>query len=200
MKNNEISKHGLKLFPVKTKVDRYDEVPVSDYNSFESFLSKNFAQDGYIVAYLDYTVIIRKFKDDKIIFMNGEKPFDPKFIQKLRLFNNNRELFIWRTEGKWKARFRIDDHGAEIKNVIEANQVLFGTTGKVENGFTSLTETRGTEIILSFEIKSVDAEKNRVKIKTRNYIDYNKLGQAGYIDCRFVDFTFGIDNKPIEGN
>ena len=26
-------------------------------------------------------------------------------------------------------------------------------------------------------------------IRTRNYIGYNEIGQAGYVDCRFVEFV-----------
>lgn len=196
MEQNKISKNGLDLITSKTKVEPCNDVDVSNYDSLEQFLSKNFKENGFIVAYLDYAVLIRKFQNGKIVLFNEEDKFDPTFIQKLRLFNKMSELLIWRTEGKWKARLRIDEEGLEMK-IIEANQVLFGTTADVQNGITTLTEGRGTEIILPFEINGVDTQKNRVKIKTRNYIDFNKLGQAGYVDCRLVEFTFGYENKPI---
>ncbi len=117
--NNQNEKYGLKLFSLKSKVAALGEQNFTVYDSFEKILADNFRMDGYIIVYLDYAVIIREFKKSKIIFMNNEKPFDPVFIQKLRLFNKEKELFIWRTEGKWKARLRIDETGNKEVNVIE---------------------------------------------------------------------------------
>ncbi len=199
MKNNK-EKYGLTLLTLKTEAKPLGEHNFTDYQTLKKFLADNFKNNGFIVIYLDYAVLIRKFTDGKILFMKNENPFDPIYIQKLRLFNKDKELFLWRTEGKWKARLRTDDTGESEMTLIEANQVLFGTTSKVENGFTSLTETRGTEIILPFTITGIDAGKNRIKIKTRNYIGYNELGQAGYVDCRFVEFTFGEKNISIGEN
>lgn len=196
----EKTKNGLKLIQLKSSVKNDYGVKVfTEFIELEKFLADNFSTNGFMIAYLDYKVIIRKYENSKIVFWNNEEPFSPEFIQKLRLFNDKRELFIWRNEGKWKAKLRIDEEGEEV-STIESNQVLFGTVGNIENGFTILTEDRGTEIILPFEIKGIDTKKNRVKIKTRNYINYNELGQAGYGDCRFVEFTLGIENKTIGGN
>ncbi|MBK9404465.1 MAG: TIGR03984 family CRISPR-associated protein [Ignavibacteria bacterium] len=197
---NGKTKNGLKLIQLKSSVKNDYGVKVfTEFIELEKFLADNFSTNGFMIAYLDYKVIIRKYENSKIVFWNNEEPFSPEFIQKLRLFNDKRELFIWRNEGKWKAKLRIDEEGEEV-STIESNQVLFGTVGNIENGFTILTEDRGTEIILPFEIKGIDTKKNRVKIKTRNYINYNELGQAGYGDCRFVEFTLGIENKTIGGN
>lgn len=196
----EKTKNGLNLIHLKSSVKNdYGKVVFTEYRELEKFLYENFNTKGKIIVYLDYKVIIRNFENGKIVYWSDEEPFNPEFIQKLRLFNDKMELFIWRIQGKWKARLRIDEEGEEV-SAVEANQVLFGTISEdIGNGFTKLTEDRGTEIILPFEIKGVDAKKNRLKIKTRNYIDYNELGQAGYADSRFVEFTFGINNKPIGG-
>lgn len=189
----------INLKPIKSSLKNdFGNIVFAGYNELESFLSENFKGDGFVILYLDYKVIIRKYNDGRIIFMENEKPFNPEFIQKLRLFNPKQELFIWRTEGKWKARLRKDEEGEDV-SVVEANQILFGTTGIIENGYTKLIEDRGTEVILPFEITGIDEKKNRVKIKTRNYIEYNELGQAGYIDSRFIEFTIGVENKILGG-
>jgi len=159
-------------------------------------LKENFNDNGFIIIYLDYKVLIRKYGNGKIILLNGEENFEPKFIQKLRLFNETQEFYIWKTEDKYKGRMRIDEEGEET-DVIEANQVLFGTKGEVKDGKTIITEERGTEITLPFEINGIDTKENRVKIKTINYIGYNEHGQAGYADNRFAGFTFGKENKSI---
>lgn len=67
--------------------------------------------------------------------------------------------------------------------------------------FTRITEDRGTELILPFNgimLKGLDYEQKRVFLKTRNYIDYNKLSQATYVDSRFMGFRFGKQDLPIE--
>lgn len=200
MKTRNTTNNGLRFFSVKSESEPLGIINVTDYTALNKFLGKNFEQNGIVVAYLDYAVLIRNYINKEIVFMKDEQPFDPKFIQKLRLFNRNMELFIWRTDDNWNARLRKDTDTETGLPVIEANQLLFGTTAKLTNGFTLLTEDRGTEVMLPFEIKNVDTGKNRVKIKTRNYISYNEIGQAGFNDCRFVEFTFGFDNKSLGGN
>jgi CRISPR-associated protein (TIGR03984 family) len=78
-------------------------------------------------------------------------------------------------------------------DVVVANQVLFGTRkGKNCNErFTEITEDRGTSLILPFANFSVDDKRNRIHIKTHNYVGYNTVNQAIYVDCRFVGFTDG---------
>lgn len=200
MKSEIITNNGLKLLSIKTESKPVNNINMTDFKILNKFLSDNFKEKGIVAAYLDYAILIRKFDGEGIILMTDEQPFDPKFIQKFRLFNKNKELYIWRTQGKWKARLRTDNENETGEKVIETNQVMFGTTASVSNAFTTLTETRGTEITLPFEIKNIDDKKNRVKIKTRNYIAYNEIGQAGFNDCRFVEFTFGLNNTGIGGN
>lgn len=200
----EKSKNGLKLIQLKSTVKNdFGEKVFGEFSELEKFLSENFSANGFVIVYLDYKVLIRKFENGKII-LSEEEPFNPEFIQKLRLFNNMQELFIWRTGGKWNARLRTDEEGADVY-VVEANQLLFGTKSEdIGKGFTKLTEDRGTEIILPFKDKDFSKEfkkneRNRLKIKTRNYIYYNEFGQAGYADCRIVEFTFGQENEIIGG-
>ena len=83
---------------------------------------------------------------------------------------------------------RIDGEG-DNGYFIEAGQVLWGNPREAGDNWTLLKESRGTEIYLPYKLKKPDSKW--VKIKTRNYIDYNEIGQAGYVDCRFVDFDEG---------
>lgn len=182
-----VKENGLKLHSVKTKTKQY---PKSDFYS----LVKNWGNDrGYFVAYLDYKVLIGKFCNEAF---QGEKFDDPKFIQKMRLFNKSKELYIWRkNENSFCGKLRIDGEG-EDWDVIDAWQALYGTRCEEKNAGTLLSEERGTEIVIPFSgIKESDLP---IRIHTRNYIGYNELGQAGYEDCRFVAFT-NKDRKPLEG-
>jgi CRISPR-associated protein (TIGR03984 family) len=148
-----------------------------------------FNSTGYVVAYLDYKVLIGKINNNKFEFYNSKNIYE-KYIQRLRLFNEQKELLIWRGKNGLEGRLRLDDEGSEIF-VVDACQVLWGTKKQeLNNGWTKLSEDRGTELILPFKGLDVNDKEKRVFLKTRNYVDFhNKTQQATYIDCRFVKFV-----------
>lgn len=186
MKNETISpQNGLTHLMVKSKSDN---VTLSDKEDLNTFLGENFKVEGTLVAYLDYAVMIGNFDGSKMEFPGYESKFDSNFIQKLRLFNNDKELLIWKTSEGLKARLRTDGDGTEV-NVIEAEQIVLGTNVETGSGYSVLKEKRGTRIILPLNNLSVDEKKKRLKIKTRNYVGFDEeTGQSGYCDCRFVEF------------
>lgn len=184
-----VKENGLKLDSVKSKAELYFG---SDFDS----LVKLWGNDkGYFIVYLDYSVLIGKFCNGAF---QGEKFDDPKFIQKIKLFNKSKELYIWRKdENAFSGRLRVDGEGEKSVDVIDAWQALYGTRSKEEGGATFLSEDRGTNLVLPFT--GLNEENDLpVRIYTRNYIGYNELGQAGYEDCRFVAFT-NKGRKPLEG-
>jgi len=184
---SEIKENGLTLIHVKSKSEPY---PKSDFTS----LIKNWGDsEGYFVAYLDYKVLIGRVCDGGFA---GE-PFELKFIQKMRLFNQSKELYIWRnSENVFLGRLRIDKTGEET-DVIDAWQALYGTKCEPKAEGTLLTEDRGTNLVVPFS--NITENNLPIRIHTRNYIGYNELGQAGYEDCRFVGFTNKKDKKPLGG-
>jgi CRISPR-associated protein (TIGR03984 family) len=173
------------------------EPGLEDVNDPMEYIKNNFQEDGFVVAYLDYTVLIGRYLNGqkKALFYENSS-FDSKFLQKIRVFNRDKEVFIWWTEEGFKGRLRVDQQGNGTF-VVDANQVLWGTKAKKKtNDFTILTEERGTELILPFpfsELKDIDDEKNRVFLKTRNYIGDNDIGQSTYVDSRFLGFATGKD-------
>ncbi|MGI6308499.1 MAG: CRISPR-associated protein Csx19 [Dethiobacteria bacterium] len=190
--------NGLKLKKDRTRVKQIQK-ELNSWLDLENTLAKFFAGDGYIVAYLHYKVMVGKINGGKPKFFNNET-FNPKYLLKLRAFNKNQELLIWPFNGhQFQGRLRIDGENSinddeEIKCFIEAEQVLWGTNYEIlDDGWARLFEKRGTELIIPPDIKVQikNSAKNRLKIKTRNYIGFNKMGQAGYEDCRFVEFTGG---------
>ncbi len=184
--------NGLELIQCNSEVKNFDKV-----EDFQSDIENNFKEESFVVAYLDYEVMIGRWKDASFHFYNDKK-IENKYIQKLRVFNENKEVLIWRTPAGFKGRLRTDYEGTKTMDVVVAYQVLFGTK-KGENcnqDFTEITEDRGTSLILPFGKLKFDDNGNlisRIHIKTHNYVGYNDVNQATYVDCRFVCFTDGKD-------
>lgn len=194
MKNGNTPRNGLSMLKIVSKV-----IPINDINDLKK-INDLVKAPSTIVAYLDYKVLIGKYSDT--FFVNEQ--IDLESIQRIRIFNKKDELLLWRNDGKLKGRHRKDDDGDITAWVVENDQVLFGTKYLVDNSsmenYNTITEDRGTEITLPFEVKDLDDKnkQNRIKIKTRNYVDYNEIHQATFVDSRLVEFTFGKDNNPLE--
>ncbi len=189
MKNNK-SINGLILSTIKSEVVSKNEV--TDLDEIQNII-KN---DSFVIAYLNYKVLIGKYSNGGFAFYNDEK-IEIDHLQRLRIFNINEELMLWRSAGKLKGRYRNDSDG-DATDVVDNDQVIFGTKAAEIDGYTILTEERGTEIILPFTDLNVDTHENRIKIKTRNYIGFNEVHQATYVDNRFVEFVLGNENKSLE--
>lgn len=182
--------NGLELMSIKTETKCFEKLLLSDYESFKLKIKDIFGQkNGFCVLYLDYKVLIGKYSEGNFKFYNDET-FKPKYIQKMHIFNINQELYVWRKrENEFRGRLRIDGSGIET-DVVDARQILWGTKVEYLSEFSKIFEDRGTELILPLKDISVDNGQNRVHIRTRNYISYNENDQAGYEDCRFVDFRY----------
>ena len=181
--------NGLELKTIHSEVQSVS-VSVSKEN-LNSIIQSYFDEKSFAVAYLDYAVLIGTWENNAFHFPDN-KQFEPKYIQKLRVFNSDKELLLWRTSGGLKGRLRKDDKNGSGTDVVIAKQVLFGTRlGKsCDENFTEITEDRGTKLILPFADINIDDndKRNRICIKTYNYIGYNAVKQATYVDCRFVSF------------
>lgn len=185
------------LLPTLITVNSFARFPTPeidvDYSTFLAFLQKHYNDSGLVIAYLDYKVLIGKFAGE--LTFGEREDFDLKYLQRLRLFNKNRELLIWKSgQNGYKSRLRVDGPGDQGKeeHAVEAEQVLWGTRGEnCGEGWTRLSEERGMDFVLPIDATQVNDQTRRVKLKTINYIDYNELGQAGYYDCRFVNLFVG---------
>lgn len=193
MKNKE-----LILSSGDSHVRNLEIFELSDLESFKSVIKANFVQEGICVFYLDYVVLIGKYDGKDFHFYQNEKLephlLEPHFIQKMRLFDEDQELYLWRkNKNQFRGRLRIDGIG-EKTDVVDVEQVLWGTRSKSLGNYIELCEDRGTKIILPFKNIKIDAQKDpkdRIRILTRNYVSYDtnsSYEQAGYVDCRFVAF------------
>jgi len=183
------------LVPLKPGAAK--DFSVMKAGSLKSIMTTHFPKSAFFVAWLDYTLLIGRWENAQI---QSYQPFDlvqeEAYIQQLRVFNQTQELLVRRTSEGLKGRLRQDNEQGAGTEVAVAHQVLFGTRKGDEGNerFTEITEDRGTSLILPFSNLRFNEKgrlKNRICIKTYNYIDYNKIGQASYVDCRFVCFTDG---------
>ena len=139
-----------------------------------------------VLAYLDNEVLIGKIVNGKYEFENGNQ-LDFNYLQKIRIFNSESELYIWKTNAEFKGRLRKDKDGSG-DDVVDSVQALWGTDVIQKGNYSKLIEDRGTELNLPFNNISIDDKKKRAFIKTRSYITYNEIGQAGYTDTRLIGF------------
>ncbi|WP_066635758.1 type III-D CRISPR-associated protein Csx19 [Desulfolucanica intricata] len=184
--------NGLTLGKVKSSYI-INELVIDNYGKLIEKVVEIFKDNGFVVAYLYYKVLIGKFENGKLIFYQHET-IEPKYLQTLRVFNDDKELLLWsKGEKFFNVRLRVDGEGEEL-DYIDAKQILWGTESKEKKeGWSTLIEDRGTEIIIPLSGLKLDVNKKRLKLKTRNYIGCNEVGQAGYIDSRFVSFGLGED-------
>lgn len=183
-------------YKIQTVNSSVEKIDFSD--NLPEILNTKLSGEKYnVVAYLDYEVKIgfcTKDKDYNFIFSDNSK-IDTKYIQKIRVFNKNEELYLWRSNNSLKGRIRKDSIGTSTE-YLDVEQVIFGTDNKSNNDFITLSESkRGIKITLPDNGFEVNEKEKRVAIKTRNYIDYNEIFQATYKDCRFVEFVQLGENK-----
>ena len=184
--------NGLKYSKIETISTTY--VISSEAEIFEIAPAEN----AWFIAYLFHRVVIGRVVNNQFVYYKqANNDVTLSNIQKLRVFNKDAELFVWRTnQGKYKARFRKDGEGQE-QGVVDARQVIFGTEAKPVKDFETyscLTEKRGTEIILPLnDLGIMDSKindgKGRLCVHTRSYIGYIEDIQATYEDVRYVEFV-----------
>ena len=122
-------------------------------------------------------------------------------LRYLRIFDEEKECFVWKSEdddvGIFRLRYRLDEEDlGQEPNALDAKQLLWGTkiASHPEAGadWKLLKEDRGVQINIHKDLLpnnyKVDT-KNRLWLITRNYVDYNDVCQAGYVDSRFVGIT-----------
>lgn len=184
-----MAKNGLEYICLKTKSVE------ESINSEQEILNK-FSGDGWFIAYLFHRVVIGEVKNKQFIYYKMEDN-DLKLdeIIKLRIFNNESELFVWRSNlGGYFSRLRTDGEG-DSQGVIDSSQILFGTKAEtVGDVYLKLTEERGTEIIfpagcVNIKIEEINSQKKRIAIHTRSYVGrIDETGVATYVDVRFLRF------------
>lgn len=142
-----------------------------------------FDNKAWVLATLHYGVFVGEVVNGKIEWKKDfddvpaslpqleEKGFpDARQISELRIFDTHKEAYFWKDGSELLGRLRKD--GAEGDEVIYTETNLY-SRGVVSRKLFDVLKTKKEEPIY---------------IITRNYIGQNAIGQAGYVDCRFVEF------------
>lgn len=178
---------GMELIPIASSVKQDECKGFSTLNVAELWrmVGEYITDFSFLVAYLNNEVLIGHYQEGQPQFYNNSL-FDPKYLLSMRIFNQQEELFIWKSDSGLRLRHRSDVQG-KSGYAVKMCQLLWGTVVKVEKGWIQLLdEGRGVKLLLPWN-KPI-YEGDRIQLKTHNYIEYSDQGQAGYIDCRMVDF------------
>lgn len=193
---------------VKTGILGNHSVTLEDFINFVKNTIGHIDTAMFAVAYMDNGIFIGKFDKNAYVFkFYNNYPLKMEYLQKIRIFNENEELNVWRTfDGDrnfiygFRHIYDIDNADTASNNAEDGdvrpyyckdvNQILLGTKIiNIEERFVELNEERGLSIVMPNEGFKVDDGKNRIAIKTRNYIDFGRNFIASYIDARFLKFV-----------
>ncbi len=153
-----------------------------EIENWEKQIQKEFGFPGTYVAYFDHQAHIGRWDGTQFHPPEAEEPFPFIYLKELRLFEKNRELYLWRTAKGWQGRLREDIEG-QGQFCMDCTQKLWGRSFTKE-GQTYMQEGRG----IYFPIHSalVKESGGKLEVQVRAYITENGTGQSGYADFRMV--------------
>ncbi len=134
------------------------------------------------VLYTHNEVVIGKVLDKQLF---PQKDFGEIYFKEIRIFNKKAELHIWRYNGNFNYRIRIDGE-SELENIYEEEHIVWGTDIEEKENGALLKEERGTNIEIPYKIKKEDLP---IKYKVRNYFTYDENGLIKFYDARLVEFV-----------
>ena len=197
---NQKPDNGLCIKNIKSWVEEENKnrkIKKDELQNINQFIKDKFKTDtGTAVFYLNYGIRFANWVNSELKCQIEEKNISDHLLE-ARIFNDDRELKIWKASSGYYYRLRIDDENNENCEVIDANQNLWGTqTEPVGTNWTKLTEERGTELIIPLTVVAKKGDsKPLVYVKTRNYIDYTEYGQASFVDSRFIKIDKHSESK-----
>lgn len=122
-------------------------------------------QNGYIVLWQYHGVFVGIISNGNITWQKIPEA-DDKHIERIRAFNESMEYHFWRSSSGLVGRLRTDTTNAKMQGLCVDTAMLL----------------RGVAV----RQLSQSEEDEKWYLTTRNYIDYNEIGQAGYVDSRFL--------------
>jgi CRISPR-associated protein (TIGR03984 family) len=184
-----------------TSKDRCQNVPteaIADDTTLKTWLLQQASDHKlrYLLAHADDGVIWGYFSEGKLTIAREVFAQFPELrlstLQQCRIFGVDGEVFLWRTEKGWRSRM-ISNSSTETQHpdIIIEDQVLWGTQGKVQDGFTLLSdgqqELYHAVPLISIQFDDPKKLKRPVRLKVKHYIEYDDDGLARIGLSRLVD-------------
>ncbi|HAA86400.1 MAG TPA: TIGR03984 family CRISPR-associated protein [Kosmotogaceae bacterium] len=147
-------------------------------------------KQGFSVCWFHNRILFETI-ERLIFFIDDNNGYFWKHLLRLRAFNENEEIYVWKNNQGLTGRFRTDGEGEET-SYIDAQQVLWGTRfEELKDGTVELAEQRGISFKIPKEFLSEESISisSRLILTTRNYIEHNEIGQASFVDSRFVSIS-----------
>ncbi|KNE21258.1 hypothetical protein KM914_18510 [Virgibacillus pantothenticus] len=157
--------------------------------------------NGQLYVVTDYGVFLGEVAS-KIIKLYDQEIPTAEFIQEVRIFNKDKEIKITRMHGEFVWRERKDtDHKKGKITRIDETYLLWGKVEQCENGWSILTEQRGSRIALPHSYE----EKQKVGLVFRKYIafqDWDLANEQSFtyhvVDDRLVEYQLWKEEKTDE--
>jgi CRISPR-associated protein (TIGR03984 family) len=170
---------------------------IRDDASLQDWLEQQAAQHqfSYLLAHAEDGVIWGHFPEMQLRIAHEVFSEFPKLrlstLQQCRIFGEEGEMLLWRDQMTLRSRLVVDERPAKCdeqsKHCIEEDQILWGKSGGVREGFTKLQDGQQG---LSHAVPLVDipfgAERRPVRLRVHHYIQYNKSGIARIYLSRLV--------------
>lgn len=156
-----------------------------DFSNIKSRIKEVFNEDmAYILLKERNEVSVGLYKNKDFIFKNEVLKNQDLFID-MRIFNKEKELYIWKSKDHFKNRFRIDNEGKEY-DFYDEELLFWGNKFKVKGNFMELEEEKIKKYYIPIN-KNV-TNNDEKKLLVRNYIGCNKEdGMAIIEDFRLID-------------
>lgn len=174
------------------------EVVKGTWDSLKMFIDEKFQGQRASTFVMLYHLVALGIYQDKKFILPYEETITAGNLRFLRIFDEEKECFVWRNEddpiGVFRLRYRLDGKSINQKSdVIVAKQLLWGTkiieAPEAGVGWKLLMEDRGIQILIHQKLLPDNfkiSPENRLWLVTKNYVDYTDIYQASYVDSRFV--------------
>ncbi|MEO1389808.1 MAG: CRISPR-associated protein Csx19 [Cyanobacteria bacterium J06634_6] len=163
---------------------------------------------SYLIGHADDGVIWGKFEQnslktaDEVTFSTSQKVNLPTLrlltLQQCRVFGSAGETLLWQGSGGWRSRHisaEWEQPYLKSHNCLTEKQLLWGTHGKQQAGFTLLRDgSQGLKhaVPVTDEVIIKPADKGELleplRLIVRHYIDYESDGIARIFLSRLVKF------------
>jgi CRISPR-associated protein (TIGR03984 family) len=110
-------------------------------------------------------------------------------LQQLRLFNTERELYLWRDGDGWQARRATEVHHEHADAVLKEHHILWGTKGTLQaHGFTLLEDgSQGLRHIVPIDASGVNEKHTRACMRVHHYLGMDsEAGVASIVYSRLA--------------